>query len=277
MILNQIAMNAHSLPNAEALYDEPVVVGSLPANARATVMNSAKTAETITRSALGKYGLHGGTRVPVVMDSIAPEQEGIVNGYTNGSIIGINEYIVPHTNAFYSLARKLGGSKNPLAKYIYGKLSRPVDNLIRTIVHEKLHIATQMKERNTSYGRTNFLNDLYGATVEYLNDKLPKAMKPMSKYIAGKIIVPMAEGLNEGMTYEAMGLKNNAEIRRAAGQEPTSYARFAEIAMDSLDRMGESSPGQFYSKYFRQGYDKARTYVRNFFDFAGRRAAPAMA
>ncbi|MFH1237445.1 MAG: hypothetical protein V1648_03520 [Candidatus Aenigmatarchaeota archaeon] len=269
-------MNAHGLPNAEALYDEPAVVGNLPANAMDTVRISAKAAETITRSALGKYGLHDETSAPIVMDRIDPK-DGVVGGYTDGNVIGINEYIVPQTNAFYSLTRRLGESRNPLAKYIYGKLSKPVDNLIRTIVHEKLHIATQMKERNAAYGRTNFLNDLYGATVEYLSEKLPKAMKPMSKYIAGKIIVPMAEGLNEGMTYEAMGLKNNAAIRRAAGQEPTSYARFAEIATDSLDCMGEPSPGHFYRTYFKEGYVRAKAYVNNFFKTIGRRAAPATA
>jgi hypothetical protein len=276
MILNQIDMNVHGLPNAEALYDEPAVVGNLPAHIRDTVKISARKANEMTTFALEKYGLTSDTNVPIVMDRIDPK-DGVVGGYTDGNVIGINEYIVPHTNAFYSLTRRLGESRNPLAKYIYGKLSKPVDNLIRTIVHEKLHIATQMKERDASYGKTNFLNDLYGATVEYLSEKLPKAMKPMSKYIAGKIIVPMAEGLNESMTYEALGLKNNAEIRHAVRQEPTSYAGFAEMATDSLDCMGEPSPGQFYSGYFSRGYKKAREYVSGFFQSMGRRATPAMA
>ena len=266
-------MNAHELPNAEALYDEPVVVGNLPADARATVRNSAKTAETITRSALGKYDLRGETRVPIVMDIIDPQDGGVVNGYTDGHKIGINEYIVPQTNAFYSLTRKLGESRNPLTKYIYGKLSKPVNNLIRTIVHEKLHIATQMRERAGAGSRTNFLNDLYGATTEYLNENLPKAMKPMAKYIAGKIIVPMAEGLNDGMTYEALGLKNNAEIRHAARQEPTSYARFTEMATDSLDSIGDASPGQFYRNYFAQGYEKVKAYASKFLESMGRQTA----
>jgi hypothetical protein len=267
-------MNSSNMQAADALYREdiwPVVIGNLPERARIAVTDSAMTAGIITENTLRKYGILSGTNRPIVMDKIDPEQDGLVNGYTNGNNIGLNEYIVPHTSAFYKLSRKLSESQNPFAKYLYDKLSRPINNLVRTIVHEKLHIATQMKERYTGSGsRTDFLTDLQEATKEYLNERLPRFLKPLSEYLASRMIVPMAEGLNEGMTYEAFGLKGNRKIKEAAANEPTSYARFTEIAADSLNEIGTGSPGEFYGNYFRDGCIAAKKYVGAFFKSFGR-------
>lgn len=257
------------LPNAEALYDEPQVIGNLPADAMQTVAKSAAMADHITTSALGKYHMDGNTKAPIVMDRMEPEN-GLVNGYTDGHNIGVNEYIVPETSAFYRLTKGLSESKNPLARYIYNKLSRPIDNLIETIVHEKLHITTQMKERYDGNGKkTNFINDLYLATNEYLREKLPNRLKPMSNYIANKVLIPMIEGLNTGMTHEAMGLKYTGQIKDAASREPTTYGQYTTMAANSLEQMGFNSPGQFYKSYFERGYNVAKGYVAKFMDSLG--------
>ncbi len=256
-----------SLPAAAALYEEmPVIKGQLPQESVDAVIKSNERAEGAVSRFLRKYGLGWNTpNVPMVADAIEPEN-GIVNGYTDGNKIGINPYIIPGNSLFYKFSRKLAESNNPMAKYLRQKLSKPIENLTHTIVHEKLHVATQMKERYASDGgRTNFLNVLYKATEEYFSEKLPKPLKPMSKYIAGRMFVPMVEGLNQAATYEALGLKSNRQIKGESIKNPTTYDKvFMPAAIDALDGMGVT-PGGFYRNYnFGDAWLWAKEYAKGF-------------
>jgi hypothetical protein len=250
------------LSAVEKLYSEDLLLikGQLPPESRRLLIDTDRMADSIVTSTLAANGLGSSApKVPYAVDPMEPTDKSITNGYTNGATIGINPYIIPQNNLFNRYMKKLSEAKSPFARYVYGKLQKPVYNLLKTIVHEKMHIATQMRERRRSDGsRTNFLNDLYEAATEYFEERLPKGLKPLSRYLAGKVFVPMAEGLNEGMTYEAMGFKNTREIKASASKEPTSYAASTVTAADSVEGTGETSFGNFYKKYFRDGYRKAK-------------------
>jgi len=267
------------LPRADALYEDlPVVNGSLEPGARRILMDTNKLADGMLDSALAPVGLASPRAVPYLIDRMEPTRNGITNGYTDGNRIGINPYIVPESSLFRKYARMLSESENPFAKYIYKQIQKPVTHLLKTIVHEKLHVGTQMRERYRSDGSsTNFINDVFEATTEYMNERLPKFLKPLSGYFASRVFVPMVEGLNEGMTYQALGMKDNGTIRAAASKEPTSYAAFTKLATESLDGMGTNSPGQFYRDYFSRGYATAKEYVGGFMNSLGRYAGQQQA
>jgi len=273
-------MTSWALPTANGLYDEslpPVIEGSLPQEARRVVVASDGQAEAKVSNFLIRHGIGRKVpKVPYIVDPIEPDGNGVVNGYTNGQMIGLNPCIIPENSFFYNFTRKLRESKNPLSKYIESKLSKPVTNLIDTIVHEKLHIATQMKERYAEDGsRTNFLNDLYGATVQYFSEKLPRPLKPLSKYLAGSVFIPMVEGLNQAATYQAKGFDSNEQIKSEAVKSPTAYDRvFTPAATDSLEKMSLESPGKFYDVYHNsnssQAYRSVMEYVGGFVKSLGK-------
>ncbi|MEM5872099.1 MAG: hypothetical protein QW051_04460 [Candidatus Aenigmatarchaeota archaeon] len=213
-----------------------------------------------------KYNKPTFTRTPLYIDPIEPDENGIINGYTNGEIIGVNPYIVPKTNLFYKFTKKLKESRNPFAKYLIKKLERPVENLLETIVHEKLHVETQLKEMYVGDGRkTTFINDVYQATIEYLEEKLkaPKAFKPFIKYFAKKLVIPAVEGLNQLATRKVL-----KEAKHTYEENTTYdlYGLYTELAANALEAQGIQRPIEFYRQWIERGYKTVKDFVSNFLE-----------
>jgi hypothetical protein len=263
------------LPSSKELYQEdigigPIVTGNVSERAKTIVRRTYMRAKEKVLPFLGKYGLirrSSRRYAPVVVKRMEAGKNGITNAFTDGKRIGVNEYIVPETNTFYKLAKRLKNSRNSFAKYLYSKLSKPISNLMKSILHEDLHRLTQFD--------TKFLDYLYTATERYFSSRLPKYMKPLAQVLACKVFVPLAEGLNEGMTYQAFyDLKNNSEIKKLAAKEPTSYGLFTQISTDAVGMMGKRSPADFYKSYMQEGYRNVVKYVTNFFNAARRYIKP---
>ena len=270
------------------LYDEtmeampaPTVFGHDPA-ANRMVQSAVQSAERIVGDYFRRKGMGERARpIPLYIKPLeASEEEGVISAYIegDGSMIGVNEHIVPGTNLFYKFGRYLQNSNSRFGQYLYNKMmSNPYYNLLKTIVHEKLHQYTQidLKPDAAKDRDENLIDHLYLATKEALSEmidtgKLPKYIRPFTGFLADKAIVPMIEGLNCGATDQVMeGLKTNYQIKERAKKDPTTYARFKEMSSDVLIGMGIDAPATFYQAYkyagsIGQAYKKVKNYAANF-------------
>ncbi len=269
----------------------PPVFGSDPA-AKLMVQSAAQSAERVVGDYLGKHGIiKKGVSIPVYIENLEASDEGVIGAYIkgDGSKIGVNEHIVPGTNLFYKFGRYLQNSNSRFGQYLYNKMmSNPYYNLLKTIVHEKLHEYTQIKLKpDAAKDRDeNLIDHLYLATKEALGDmidmgKLPKYIRPFTGFLANKAIVPMIEGLNDGMTDQVMkGLQTNYQIKERAKKDPSTYARFKERSSDALDASGLASPTHLVQSYtlagsLKEAYSAVKKYARNFLETTFARPAYA--
>ena len=257
----------------------PVVIGNVPEKSKGIVRRVCTyVEENVVNPLLQKYDLLrkktssvAGGDVPVYIKRLGADENGGPQAYTNGREIGLDESTVPETNLFYRLAERLAKykGKSKIANYLYEKLKRPVDNLVHNLTHEGFHIHTQigLEPDYPEYDGQNFISDLYHATKEHLAKKMPEYF---AERLAEKVIIPIIEGLNQGMTYQAiLGKDTNREIKEEARKDPTSYARLAEVSAVALDKTGEESPADFYRSYVKEGYKKAKNYVKKFMESLG--------
>jgi hypothetical protein len=210
---------------------------------------------------IGKYDSYEKYKTPIVVKPIPPG-DGVINGFTDGNVIGINAYIVPKTKYFSRFSSWLSElkNKNRFAKYLYEKtIVKPVRNLIETLVHEYLHKETQFKIKYGNNGEeTNFISDVYKATTEYLEERLPKFFKPFAKKLAKYFVVPVIEGVNEALTKET--------LNEPISEEPTTYDIYARYARKALEALGYL-PSEFYRDYFKNGnsYYNVKNLVKKFY------------
>jgi hypothetical protein len=288
-----------ALQGAErALYDETIaampattVFGPNPA-ANRMVQSAVHSAEQVVGDYLGRNGIRKkGLPIPVYVESLEAGDEGVVGAYIkgDGSRIGVNEHIVPGTNLFYKFGRYLQNSNSRFGQYLYNKMmSNPYYNLLKTIVHEKLHQYTQidLKPEAAKDRDENLIDHLYLATKEALSEmidagKLPKYIRPFTGLLANKAIIPMIEGLNDGMTDQVMkGLQTNYQIKERARKDPSTYARFKERSSDALDASGLASPTHLVQSYtfadsLKEAYSTVKKYARNFLETTFARPAYA--
>jgi len=246
------------------LYEEGISPKAISSNAIELLLNANRVAENKVEDLTRKIGIssYGEYKTPIVVKPIPPG-DGVINGFTDGSVIGVNAYIVPKTKYFSRFSSWLSElkNKNRFAKYLYEKtIVKPVRNLIETLVHEYLHKETQFKIKYGNNGEeTNFISDVYKATTEYLEERLPKFFKPFAKKLAKYFVVPVIEGVNEALTKET--------LNEPISEEPTTtydiYARYARKALEALGYL----PSEFYRDYFKNGnsYYNVKNLVKKFY------------
>jgi hypothetical protein len=188
--------------------------------------------------------------IPILVEDMSAD-EGLRYACTNGIRVKVNEEVIPETNAYVRLMDKLGKSRNPFSKYLYGQLTKPLVRLKETLTHE-LHHHYQFE--------SGFIDDVFKATTEYVEKRLPEHVKMFAPYIASRLAVPMFEGMNEGATLESNGCRTAGQIKAAVSNAQTTYDAYTDMAIDAAG----TTPGRFYRKYMEKPFETAREYVANF-------------
>jgi len=227
------------------------VHGSADAETKRFVGNIFSRAYSSAGEFMSRYGLKPSYRgqETVKLEPIKPE-DGIVNGYTDGKMVAMNEYVIPTTRRYGKFRDWISRQQGKFGRYIYSKFGsaeKAADTASYTAQHEVLHEYTQLRPMVTKDGKVTkpFRDVLLKRLNEKYRSRLPKGMKWVSGLLTMVSYRPLMEGINEVATknvYEGKGVDEIAETADSV----TSYGRMERAAALSLKELGKKDAFGFY-------------------------------
>ena len=216
------------------------------------------------------------------VEPIRPDN-GVIGGYTDGSKAVINSYVLPGTGHYGKFREWIQGLPRTMRDAFharYGTEERARSEALHTMTHEYLHEATQLRPMAVEGGKRTgvFVYDLFNTLVDRYASKLPQGWKKAAPWLASMAYRPMAEGLNEVATAQALRGETAYQVAEERKKGPFSYDAFATAAAESLKKLGTSAMG-FYREWADRGREAINRYADGFFEgmrtYQQQQAAPA--
>lgn len=299
--MTAIAWN--TIDTVNRLYDEADVSvhGNINGNVRRSLIDTGKIAHAAWENAMIEEGLYSDYKsTEIFVENHGYDGNGLLNGYTDGKRIGINEAIVPGTRGYEEFIKTIKLSDDPtsgLLRDIYSTRDGAYDALKETIYHEDGHNKTQLKKLKTKWNTSkrtfvdavraetrNYVSDLLDTRLnskinlagrEYTGKSLKNEMKLYSgnfdikEFLAAVISTGPIEGSNQLTTENVMKNKSNYQIHREKKESGiNTYDKFTEAAAYALDSMGFDNGLQFYRSWV-DNPGIMKTYIRKFFEYNG--------
>lgn len=245
------------LESQDTGFTEHTVIGSVPAESKNFLKNAYHRAKTRVVNYLVNKNLYPYLSalqrdVPLFIEQMDPESSGIAQAYTDGGKIVANASVIPKNRYFARLMDSLSRSDSKIAKYLYGKLSRPMENLTETIGHEMTHVY-QIK--------SGLVADVFEATKKYIKERLPEHAKPLAEILACYFFKPPIEGKTEATVAEMKGARTPWEIKKDA--DDSLYGWYKSIAAESYKKIG-MMPSDVYKAHSIGNKGPLMNYVKEF-------------
>ncbi len=299
--MTAIAMN--TAERTRRLFDEADVSvwGNVSGNVRRSLIDTGKMADAAWENAMIEEGMYSDySPTDIFVENHGYNGNGLLNGYTNGKKIGINEAVVPGTMGYEEFIKTIKFSDDPISgmlRDIYSTRDGAYDALKETIYHEDGHNKTQLKKLKTKWNTSkrtfvdavrvetrNYISDLLDTSLnskinlagrEYTGESLKNEAKLYSgnfdikEFLAAIFSTGPIEGSNQLTTENVMKNKSNYQIHREKKENGiTTYDKFTEAAAYALDKMGFDNGLQFYRSWI-DNPGIIKTYIRNFFEYSG--------
>ena len=230
---------------------------------------------------VGLYPTDGDTGI-LMAETIDPD-DGLIGGYTDGRVVGINTNVVPGTRQYGRFRERIKRVQGQFGRYLYDKFGSydlAAESARYTLGHEDLHKKTQLNPMKKYDGKKSpvFRDELVDNLTERYRQNLPKALRWLAKPLAHMSYRPLLEGLNEVTSENVFNGESTLSVRQKRGNGPTTYDRPAAAAADSLYRIGveekmdrsyngmdfysdwADNPGKFMNRYingFMEGLSKS--------------------
>ncbi len=267
------------------LYDDTDlrIDGDITPEGEAVLKDTYRRIGAATNNAMRKVGLYAtGTGTEVISTDYIPAEDGLIGGYTDGNVVGINQGMIPGTRHYGKFKEWVHRQQGRLGRYLYDKFGTDdsaIEALRYTSGHEKLHKSTQLNPMKTADGKVTpvFAKELLKTLTERYESGLPKWAKWLAPLMARSTYVPLIEGLNEVTTENVMNGETTYTVRQKRATGPTTYDKFAAAAADSLYRIGveERMDGNysgmdFYSDWADNPGKFTNRYIDGFFSASGK-------
>jgi hypothetical protein len=239
-----------------------------------------RTTNAAAEHAMNKMGLYPVLegREHLRVECIDPEENGLIQGYTSGGPVTINESVIPGTRGYGKFRNWMDRQRGNFARYLYDKLGTEesaTENVRYTIGHETLHNKTQLRPMKTYNGRETqpFAEALVERLTERYQENLPQGAKWLGKFLAYRTYRPLLEGLNEVATENVYKGENTQVVKEKRSKGPTTYDAFTAAAADALGKIGSDRKGdpyytalEFYSDYADRPNHMIDRYIDGFFE-----------